>query len=59
MNFTKTEIYYNIFFKNFLNIFILVSGMKKTQFLNLNYKKENLNFYNKKLKKKRILLKFE
>ena len=43
--------YYN-FFKNFFNNSILVERVQKTMFLDLKYKKKDLSFYNKKLKKK-------
>ena len=44
--------HYHNFFKNFFNKSILVERVQKTMFLDLKYRKKDLGFYNKKLKKK-------
>ena len=40
----KTWIYYNIFFKNFFNKFILAKIEKRIEFLDLKYRKIDLSF---------------
>ena len=50
-NISKIKMYYNIFFKNFLSKFILASRVKGVTSLKLWYKKENLDFQDKNLKR--------
>ena len=52
INISRIKIDYNIFFTNFFNKFILINKIKRAKFLNLKYKKKDLGFEDKSLKKK-------
>ena len=48
--------YYYIFFKIFFNKSILRNQLKRIKFLNFTYKKQDLNFYKNKTKKKESII---
>lgn len=45
----RTKLYYYTFFKKFFNKFILPNRLKKVWFLDVRYKKKDLDFQDKKL----------
>lgn len=50
-NKNKLKTTYKTFFWSFVNMFILAKNVKKTRFLNLIYRKKDLDFEDKKFKK--------